>query len=141
MTQKYTCTKCGEIVEYPDGEDLFEVALSHGATCQARQTPPVKRRLADVVPESAIKGNLVTIDDILGKEVLVVDLTWRDSSFKEDQEYLSLTIQVDGEEKTLNTGATQVLGAFKALDTANLPVYAVFEKVTRPDGKRVYRVS
>lgn len=138
---KTTCSQCHETIEYNEDDDLYAVIAGHLATCKKTSPKPTRPRLSEVVPEEAIKGNLITIDDILGRPVLVKDVTWRDSSFKEDQEYLSLTIDLDGEEKTLNTGATQVLGAFKALKLEDLPVYALFEKITRPDGKRVYRVS
>jgi hypothetical protein len=138
---KTTCSQCNETIEYNETDDLYAVIAGHLAACKGAGQKPPRPRLSEVVPEEAIKGNLVTIDDILDKLVLVKGLTWRDSSFKEDQEYLSLIIDLDGEEKTLNTGATQVLGAFKALKAEDLPVYALFEKVARPDGKRVYRVS
>lgn len=138
---KTTCSQCKAAIEYKETDDLYMVITQHLATCKGTGQTPTRPRLSEVVPEEAIKGNLITIDDILGKPVLVKDVTWRDSSFKEDQEYLSLTVDLNGEEKTLNTGATQVIGAFKALKLENLPVYALFEKVTRPDGKRIYRVS
>ena len=138
---KTTCGQCKEVIEYNEQDDLYAVIAQHLAICKGSHPKTTWPRLSEVVPEEAIKGNLITIDDILGKPVLVKAMAWRDSSFKEDQEYLSLTIDLDGEEKTLNTGATQVLGAFKALKSQELPVYALFEKITRPDGKRVYRVS
>lgn len=139
--KEYTCPQCNQTVEYEKEQNIFEVVAGHLAKCPktAKLTP--YHRITDVVPEEVLKGNIVTMEDILGKEILIKALNWQTSTFKEDAEYLSLTIEIDGEEKIVNTGATRVIEVFKHVDENDLPIFASFEKVTLPGGKRVYRVK
>lgn len=139
--KEYTCPKCKQKVEYDEEQNIAEVVDAHLANCPEAPEATPYHRITDVVPEDILKGNIVTIEEILGKEILVKDISWHDSTFKEDAEYLSLTIDLDGEEKVLNTGATRVVEVFKHVDEKDLPIYVSFEKVTLTGGKRVYRVK
>lgn len=139
--KEYTCPQCKQTIEYDEEQNIFEVVADHLAKCPAAAKPIQYHRITDVVPEDVLRGNIVTMDEVLGKEILVKGIKWADSTFKEDAEYLSLTIDLDGEEKVLNTGATRVLEVFKHVDENDLPIYSSFEKVTLPGGRRVYRVK
>lgn len=139
--KEYTCPKCKQTMEYDEVEDIFAVISDHLNKCPGAEKQLAYKRITDVVPEDVLKGNIVTMDEILGKDILIKDIAWHESTFREDTEYLSLTIDLDGEEKTLNTGATRVIDVFKYVDMKDLPIYASFEKVTLPGGRRVYRVK
>lgn len=134
------CETCGKVIEGEQWELVAHDLVEHAKTCQAKPVTAKVKTISDVVPKEALEGNLTTIEELLGKLVLVTGMTLQESSFKEDTNYLSLTIEVDGEEKVLNTGAARVLSAFQALDPEQLPIYATFEKVAIPGGRRVYRV-
>lgn len=136
-----TCSLCKKVFT---GEEWELVALElaeHAKGCAGQAAPIPIKHISDVVPKEALEGNFTTIDEILGKLVLVKDFTFKESTFKEDTHYLSMTLEVDGEEKILNTGATRVTSAFQALDPALLPIYATFEKIILAGGRRVYRVK
>lgn len=136
-----TCPQCNQIIHFSEEENLYIVMANHLSTCPSAQEQPVYKRITDVVPEDVLRGNIVTMDEVLGKEILIKAIDWQDSAFKEDAEYLSLTIDLDGEEKILNTGATRVIEVFKHVGEKDLPIYTSFEKVTLPGGRRVYRVK
>lgn len=123
-----------------EGDPYLDMAL-HLTVCPGVAAEKPHKRITDVVPEEALKGNLITMDEILDKDILVTGMTLRESSFKEDQDYISLTIDLGGEEKVVNTGAVRVVQAFKAAKAEDFPFYAKFEKIQLPNGKRVYRVA
>jgi len=135
------CPQCNKKIYYSEEKNLYIVMAEHLTKCPSAHERPAYQRITDVVPEDVLRGNIVTMDEILGKEILIKAIGWQDSTFKEDAEYLSLTIDLDGEEKILNTGATRVIEVFKHVGDNNLPIYASFEKVTLPGGRRVYRVK
>ena len=137
----YVCPKCGKTIEYGNDVDLFEVAMKHLPTCSPTAKAPAHQRITDVVPQDALQGNLVNMDDILDQEVLITDMSWHDSTYKEDDVYLSLTLVIEGEEKVLNTGAARVVQAFRAVPQEALPIYAAFERIQLPNGRRVYHVK
>jgi hypothetical protein len=137
----HVCTRCGEAIEYDDSVSLYEVALEHASNCKGPSMPREHKKITDVLPPEVFKGNLVTMEEILGLEVLVIDMTWRDSTYQEDAQYLSLTILWENEARILNTGAERVVQVFKQLKHEALPVYVCFEKITLPNGRRVYRVK
>jgi hypothetical protein len=137
----HICPQCHGSVEYEDAESLYDVALRHAPLCKGQQPPQAFLKVTDVLPPEAFKGNLVTMEEILDREVLVREMSWQESTFKEDAQYLSLTIEWEGEAKTLNTGAERVVQVFKQLKPEVLPVYVCFEKITLPNGRRVYRVK
>ncbi len=137
----HICTRCGKTIEYDDSETLYEVALRHAPSCAGPEPPRVYRKITDVLPPDAFKGNLVSMEEVLGQEVLVIDMSWQESTFKEDAQYLQLTIEWEKEAKILNTGAERVVQVFKQLKHESLPVYVCFEKITLPNGRRVYRMK
>lgn len=137
----YTCPQCRQVVTYNEQDDVFVVVSNHLLQCPGKPPTPGYKRITEIVPPEIMKGNLIAIDDILEKEVLVTGMDWHSSSFKEDEEYLSLTVTVDGEEKILNTGAGQVVAVFRSVNPENLPVYCSFEKVQLPTGRRVFKVK
>lgn len=97
--------------------------------------------LKDVVPKEALLGNLLSMDEVVDKLVLVKSFELKESTFKEDSQYLSATIELDGQEYVLNTGAARVLQVFKVLSQDRLPVFVEFEKVQIAGGRRVYRIK
>jgi len=137
----YTCPKCQAVITHEDNADLYEVVAGHFPSCHPAQAAPAIKRITDVLPPEVLKGNLITMDEIIDREVLVTAMAWRESTFKEDAEYLSLTLEIDGEEKALNTGATRVCSVFKVLPAESLPIYVRFSKIVIPGGKRVYVVG
>lgn len=142
MAQAYHfCSQCGVNVEYDDEkETLYDVAIRHIPNC----TPAVKApyaNLLDKLPHEAKQANIVGVEEVLGKPILVKGFTYRDSTFKEDTEYLSLEVVVDGEDKVLNTGAERIIHAFKYVKLEQLPAYVTFEKVMTKAGRRVYRIA
>lgn len=141
MTDQIACKFCGAIIVPVDGATIYEAIQDHGATCPGATGGLAGRDIKDFLPPEATEDNLVGMEDVLGKRILVTELTWRDSTFKEDTQYLSLTVQVDGEEHTLNTGAERIVQAFKFLDPSHLPLYVTFEKVVTKANRRVYRLK
>lgn len=139
--ERFICKACGQEVEYELTDDLYDVMFHHQAKCQGKVEARETRRIEDVLPPEAFRGNLITMDEILGEYVLITDVAWHDSSYKEDEKYLSLTIVKDGDERTLNTGAIRVVQVFEQLTLSQLPIYAYFEKIQLPNGRRVYRVK
>jgi hypothetical protein len=139
--KSYICPQCHQVVNYDESADPFEQAAKHLETCSGAKLEKRYPRITDVVPPAVMKGNLITIEELLGKEVLITGLDWKESTFKEDTDYLSLTVEVDGEEKVLNTGAQRVVAVFKEVKLEDLPIYAAFDKITLPGGKRVYIVK
>lgn len=97
--------------------------------------------ITEVVPAEALRPNLITTEEVLGKEIIVTDLTYRDSSFHEDQQYLSLNIILNKQSYILNTGAQRIISAFEFLSKDNLPISMTLEKVKLATGKRVYRIK
>lgn len=139
--KSYICQKCHRVVDYDETRPLDDVVIEHLTNCLRTTIQPAGKRITDIVPEDILKGNFVSIDDILGQEVEILDIKWADSTFKEDEQYLTLTINVEEEERKLNTGASRILEVFKHIDVADLPFYAKFEKVILPGGRRVYKVG
>lgn len=139
--QTYTCSQCGMDIQYEAGADLFQVAIDHLPKCSGKVATPVHKRITDIVPPDILAGNFITMDELLNQEVLVTGIEWKESTFKEDTDYLTLTIELDKEEKKLNTGAERVVAVFKAVKPEDLPVYCAFEKIQLPNGRRVYHVK
>ena len=140
-TKTYICPECRAHILYDESVSIDSVALEHIKECAALTGPPAFKRITDVVPPEVLKGDFIAIEDVLDKEILVREITWHPSSFKEDEDYLSLTVEVDGEERKLNTSAGRVVEVFKAVKPEDLPIYCSFEKVQLPGGRRVYRVK
>jgi hypothetical protein len=141
VTKTYLCPGCKQPIEYDEVEDLYTVVSSHLSTCKPLPETVKPRRITDVVSKDVMEGNLITMDEIVDQETLITGIAWRDSTFKEDETYLSLTVQINEEERTLNTGAIRVIQVFRAVDPKDLPVYACFEKIQLPNGHKVYRVK
>ncbi len=137
----YLCPKCHTVINYTEEDDLYGVVADHISHCAAPAPVPAHKRITDVVDEQTMKGNIINIDDILGQEVLVTGIDWRESTMKEDAEYLSLTLDMDGVAKVLNTGAERVVAVFRAVKASDLPIYCQFEKISLPNGRRVYHVK
>lgn len=137
----YTCPQCGQTITHDENAEVYQVVIDHLAKCPGTASKPAYKRITDVVPSEVMAGNIISVDSILDREVLVTYITWKESTFKEDADYLSLTVLIDGEEKQLNTGAERVVQVFKAVDPAALPIYCAFEKIQLPNGRRVYRVK
>jgi len=136
---RWVCDHCGlEIVSH--NLDEFKEALeAHQASCTAPPKPA--RDIKEVVPEEAVRGNLITVDEVLEKEIIVEDFELRPSAFREDQQYLSMKIRLKGEEFTLNTSAARILTAFQFLKKDDLPVKMTIEQIRLPGGRRVYRIK
>ncbi len=140
MKAEHLCPKCNLVIEYDDEqENLYDVALRHITDCKPAEAV-ARPNLVDDLPDEAKKADLVSVEDVLGKPILVKGFTFRDSTFKEDTEYLSLEVEVDGEDKVLNTGAERIVHAFKYVKYDQLPAYVTFEKVMTKAGRRVYRI-
>lgn len=135
------CPKCTKVFKGDIWEPVADDYSKHIAAGCVPSAPPQYKNVADVVPEEVLKGNLVSMEDLIGKVLLVKEFVLRESTFKEDTDYLGITVDVDGEEKVVNTGAERVVQVFKALDPLLLPLYVIFEKVILPNGRRVYRVK
>jgi len=141
MTTKiYTCPVCHQDINYDENDNLLEVAVAHVPKCPKLVSSTPHKRITDVVPPEVFKGNFISMDELLDQEVLVKGMDWQASSFKEDAEYLTLTVEVDGEERKLATGAGRVMEVFRAVKITDLPIYCAFEKIQLPNGRRVYRV-
>lgn len=140
-TKTYTCSHCGVVIEYLADADLYDVVATHIGHCAGAPAVAKPKRITEVVSEEVLKGNLVTMDEILEQEILVTAVAWRDSTYKEDETYLSLTVELGGEKRTLNTGAVRVIQVFRALDPKELPIYAMFGKISLPNGHKVYIVK
>lgn len=141
MPKIYICPDCHKELPIKGSQTLDEVALEHLNECPFVVQRPTNKRITDVVPPEVLAGNIITIEEILGAEVLVTNIDWHESTFKEGGEYIELTLNIGGEERKLNTGATRVVEVFRAVDLKDLPFYCSFEKVQLPGGKRVYRVK
>lgn len=138
------CPHCEAKLEAPTWDALAKAAQEHEKSCPRLAVPqagPPARNITEVLPPEVLRGNLVTMEDELEKLILVTDFIFRDSTLKEDATYLSLTVEIDGETKVLNTGAERVVQAFRALQHKDLPVYVTFEKVATTAGRRVYRIK
>lgn len=141
MPKIYICPDCHKELPIKDSQTLDEVALEHLNECPFVVQRPTSKRITDVVPPEVLAGNIITIEEILGAEVLVTNIDWHESTFREGEEYLELTLFIGEEERKLNTGATRVVEVFRAVNLKDLPFYCSFEKVQIPGGKRVYRVK
>jgi len=138
---EFVCPDCHQTIYYGEGENLYIVMANHQKKCPSAQKQPTAHRITEVVPDDVLRGNFVMMDELLGKEILIKAISWQDSTFKEDAEYLSLTIDLNGEERILNTGALRIIDVFRYVNNKDLPMYASFEKVTLPGGRRAYRVK
>lgn len=139
--KSYICQKCKKVIDFDEIRPIDEVVIDHMTNCACTPVQPVGRRITDIVPEDIMKGNFLSMDDILGKEVLITEMEWIKSAYREDEQYLTLSLEIDGETKKVNTGATRVVDVFKHVDELDLPIYARFEKITLPNGRRVYKVT
>lgn len=140
MKAEHLCPKCNQVIEYDDEtENLYDVALRHIGDCKPPETALVPN-LVDSLPDEALKADLISVEDVLDKPILVKGFAFHDSTFKEDTEYLSLEVEVDGKAKVLNTGAERIVHAFKYVKFDQLPAYVTFEKVVTSAGRRVYRI-
>jgi len=136
---RWTCDKCGVEVARTDLDEFKSALEAHKASCPGPGKPV--RDIKEVVPEEAVRGNLITIEEVLEREIVVEDFELRASAFREDQQYLSMKIRLGGEEFTLNTGAARILTAFQFLKKEDLPVKMTIEQVKLPGGRRVYRIK
>jgi len=125
----------------PTPEELMRQVKEHDLECGEEKPKAMAPRIEDLVPEEVIRGNLITMEDVLDRDILVKAMTFKDSAYQEDAQYLSLTVEVDGEEFILNTGAERVIQAFRHLKAEDLPVVVCFEKVKTSKGRRVYRIK
>jgi len=135
------CPRCGTRMVARTLEELRQQVKEHAEECREEIPKAMAPRLEELVPEEVIKGNLITMEDVLDRDILVKAMTFRESAYKEDAEYLSLTVEVDGEEYILNTGAERVIQAFRHLKAEDLPVVVCFEKVKTAKGRRIYRIK
>lgn len=141
MLKIYICPDCHKELTIKTNQTLDEVALEHLSECPFVVSRPTAKRITDIVPPEVLAGNIVSIEEILGAEILVTNINWHESTFREGEEYLELTLNIAGEERKLNTGATRVVEVFRAVNLMDLPFYCSFEKVQIPGGKRVYFVK
>lgn len=141
--KEFACPRCQEKVGYADDANLHEVLVAHAATCPvpAATTPKTPKNVVDLVPKEVLDGNLLSMDDIINTPVLVTAMSWRESSFKEDTNYLQLEIELDGKKSILNTGAERIIRAFEYIKKEDLPMFATFEKVTTRNNRRVYKIA
>lgn len=99
------------------------------------------RAITDVLPDEVIRGNLIPMEEVIGREIVVTNFTLKDSAFAEDQQYLSMEIALDGRPYILNTGAERILSAFRLLEHEDLPVSVTFETAKTVAGRRIYRIK
>jgi len=137
----FTCSLCGWRGEAGTLEDLQRAVAAHEKKCTEGGVLGRPRRISEVLPPEVLSGNLLTIEEVLEKDLLVVDFTFKESTFREDAEYLSLKVELEDEEFTINTGATRVVQVFRQIKKEDLPLWVTFEKVILPGGRRVYRVK
>ena len=140
------CEACGALLRGTTLKELILAVDEHNLTCPGAKPPPppgdkVARPITEMVPPEVLRGTLVGMDEVLDKLLLVKDYRFRESAYKEDTEYLSLTVDLDGEERIVNTGAERVVLFFKYLKPEDLPVFVTFEKALTKQGRRVYRVK
>ena len=148
------CADCGApldvVTEGKSGTFALRCGNGHFPDFMKPLTRPPAAKIADkkepafvkdVVPKEALQGNLLTMDEVIDKLVLVKSFELKESTFREDSQYLSFTIDLDGQEYVVNTGAARVLQVFKALKKEDLPAFAEFEKVQIAGGHRVYRLK
>jgi len=138
---KWECPNCHVTLQAPTSEELSQKQERHSASCRRAPPHPQARRIEDIVPREILNGNLMTIEEVLGKDVLVTGFRFKESGFKEDSQYLSLEVKVGDEEGVINTGAQRIIPAFRQLSPADLPVLVTFEKITSKGGKRGYRIK
>ena len=140
MTEKWVCPQCKKEFSYEKPDELSQIIFDHGAKGCVEVLTKIFN-LTEVLPKEVIEGNFLTMDDAIDHLLLVKDFSLKESAFKEDTQYLSLTVEVDGEDYMLNTGAERIVQVFKQLPHEKLPVYVTFEKVMTKAGRRVYRIK
>lgn len=138
--KEFECPKCKTIVTYPDDKDMYAEMVAHIEKCSIAAQPSKTKNIADVLPKEVLNGNIIGMDECLGLPLMVMGMTWRESTFKEETRYLALEIMMDGEKKILNTGAERIIEAFTYVKPEELPLEVIFGKVTTKAGRRVYRI-
>ena len=91
--------------------------------------------LTDILPPGVIEGNIISMEEVIDKEIIVTEFTFHDSLYKEDQQYLSMEITLNHIPYILNTGAERIIQVFQMLGPDKLPVSLTFEKVTSGSGR------
>jgi len=135
------CGKCGIRIVASTPEELMRQVKEHDVVCGGGKGEVSVPRIEDLVPEEVLRGNIITMEDVLDRDILVKHMTFRNSAYQEDAQYLSLVVEIDGEDFILNTGAERIIQAFRHLRAEDLPVVVCFEKVKTAKGRRIYRIK
>lgn len=97
------------------------------------------KRLADLAGVGrAFEGEQVSMADIAGKEVTVVDFKFLPSQFRQGEDYITIQIEIGGELKVMNTAAQVISNTFKNITRDQLPAPAVFKQVRSEKSGRDY---
>lgn len=96
------------------------------------------KRLADIAGVGqAFEGDKVTLAEIKGQEVEVLDFKFLKSAFREG-EYVTMQLRMGGELKMLNTEAQVVMNAFRNTNREDLPALVTFVQRTAEASGRTY---
>ena len=87
------------------------------------------------------EGELIKMDDVLGKDIKVLDFAFAPSQFAAG-EYVSIQIEIGAgktkETRVLRSGATTIMSVLKNVDKAKLPLETKIEKGKSAKGRPIY---
>lgn len=98
------------------------------------------RRLSEMAGSSgggSFEGELLTLEQLDGREVTVLDFKFLPSTFKEGEDYACIQVELDGIKHVINTTATVIVKDLKKVDKAGLPAPVKFV-MTKGKGKYSY---
>ena len=80
--------------------------------------------------------------DIEGEEVILVDFKFGPSKYKEGKDYVTVLIEMDGEQRQCSIGGQVVVDGLKEIEKkgkdTELPAPVIFQKNATQDGKRTF---
>ena len=104
-----------------------------------------KKRLADkagIGQGGGFEGiEKIEKKDIDGEEVILVDFKFGKSKFKENTDYVTCLIEIDGEQRQVSIGGQVVVDGLKRIEPnkdTELPAPVIFQKDQTQDGKRTF---
>jgi len=108
---------------------------------EAEEIPaPKYKRISEVAGKGALEGEPISIDEILGEEVLITGFAYRPSQFEGREHYLAIQIMRGGKKYVFTTGSQVILDTFENISLDQLPLLGVFERVKGAKGRRYYQV-
>lgn len=81
----------------------------------------------DVKP---LEGDKKKIEDILNKEILILDFKVKDSKQRKDSEYATIQFKLDGIIYIIFTGSNVLIGQLNKY-AANIPFYTTIKKIDK----------